>query len=270
MNNNSVNNLFLNQPVTAPVSSSPYLVKTTEVIINVNTSAVRTITLPTAVGNSGKFYVIKDVTGLAGTNNITINTSGGQTIDGASSLVIGTNYGSVQVFSDGTNYYSQALTRVPTTGTVLARASWSSFGNPIGMGTTVVSSSGQSWFALMASTARLDTTAFTQVFAQVGLTVTAQQVAIINPGLYSINVTITSSCDNTGGNFSVQIVKNGAIVASGFMTVTTNWAAIVNVPYVGNFINADTIDVRIGWGGNGGNLKFYTVNYSILQLPTSF
>jgi len=113
--NTSVNNRFLNQPVTPTAVSYTALIS--DVIIEVtSTSAIRTITLPapSATGNVGKAYLIKDTSGGASVNNIVIAPASG-TIDSGTSVVISANYGSVQVFCDGTNYYSSYA---PGTGTL--------------------------------------------------------------------------------------------------------------------------------------------------------
>ncbi len=68
------------------------------------TSAAVQITLPTAVTLAGQEFMIKDWRGQAATHNITIATTSSQTIDGASTKVISTNYGSVRVVSDGSNW----------------------------------------------------------------------------------------------------------------------------------------------------------------------
>jgi hypothetical protein len=65
----------------------------------------RTITLPTAVGIGGRIFVIKDIGGNAAANNITVQSPLGQTIDGAGSQPINTNYGSLIVQSDGANWF---------------------------------------------------------------------------------------------------------------------------------------------------------------------
>lgn len=65
-----------------------------------------TLTLASSVATEGRFYRIKDVGGNAGTNAITINTEGSETIDGAASVSIGSNFGQVTVFSDGTNWFT--------------------------------------------------------------------------------------------------------------------------------------------------------------------
>ncbi len=50
--------------------------------------------------------LIKDESGGAATNNITIATTSSQTIDGASTKVINTNYGVARVFSNGSNWFT--------------------------------------------------------------------------------------------------------------------------------------------------------------------
>ncbi len=50
---------------------------------------------------------IKDEGGNAGTNNITINRGGSDTIDGATTTVINTNYGSVTLYGFGTTWFIQ-------------------------------------------------------------------------------------------------------------------------------------------------------------------
>lgn len=73
----------------------------------VDTSAGRTITLPAANAvSAGRFYVIKDYTGNAATNNVTIAAAGADTIDGAASLLLKANYASVLIVSDGTSKWT--------------------------------------------------------------------------------------------------------------------------------------------------------------------
>lgn len=69
-----------------------------------STAATRTITLPTAVGIAGREYIVKDWKGQSGTNNITIATTSSQTIDGSTTFILGTNYESKTVVSDGANW----------------------------------------------------------------------------------------------------------------------------------------------------------------------
>ncbi len=58
-----------------------------------------TITLPTAIGNNSK-YTIKNV----GTGTITINTTSSQTIDGSTTIILATQYESLDLISDNANF----------------------------------------------------------------------------------------------------------------------------------------------------------------------
>lgn len=75
------------------------------IIAVTNTAAPRTITLANADKDSAKRIEIKDESGGAATNNITIVAETG-TIDGAASVAITANYGVARLYSDGTNWFS--------------------------------------------------------------------------------------------------------------------------------------------------------------------
>lgn len=70
-----------------------------------STAAARTVTLPATVPQTGWTCVVKDESGGAATNNITVG-GGGVNIDGAANFVINTNYGVVRIYSNGTQYYT--------------------------------------------------------------------------------------------------------------------------------------------------------------------
>jgi len=81
--------------------TTSYSAQVTDYYIGVNGTGV-TVTLP--LGSStyaGKTYVIKDESGSALTNNITIAASDGNTIDGTSTKIIKENYSSLQVIWNG-------------------------------------------------------------------------------------------------------------------------------------------------------------------------
>lgn len=85
--------------------SANYTVLTTDYIVAVtSTASARTITLP-STHKAGQVYIIKDESGGANTNNITIS-GNGKTIDGTSTKVINTAYGFFQIYSNGTNYFT--------------------------------------------------------------------------------------------------------------------------------------------------------------------
>jgi hypothetical protein len=87
------------QPQTVTVASGNYTVLTTDYFVKC-TGAASTITLPTAVGNTGRVFQIKN----ASNGTITLNTTSSQTIDGSLTQTLFTHE-AVSVFSDGSNYW---------------------------------------------------------------------------------------------------------------------------------------------------------------------
>ena len=90
---------------TEDVSSSPTISNSdTFVLLLVDTSSARTITLPLASGVSAcRTYIVKDISGNSETNNITVDIQGSDTIDGASSQTLNSNYGSWFISGDGSS-----------------------------------------------------------------------------------------------------------------------------------------------------------------------
>jgi hypothetical protein len=80
----------------------PYTVKPQEFSIPVSTSSARTINLP-AAPTTGEKHLIIDDTGSAGANNITVQ-GNGNNINGAASKTINSNYGSLLVVFNGTQW----------------------------------------------------------------------------------------------------------------------------------------------------------------------
>jgi hypothetical protein len=70
--------------------------------IGVNSAVPVTVTLPT--GTDGKMFIIKDELG-PGSGDITIQGTGGETIDGAANFVNTVDYGSVSVIFRGTEWH---------------------------------------------------------------------------------------------------------------------------------------------------------------------
>ncbi|GIX04970.1 MAG: hypothetical protein KatS3mg114_0839 [Planctomycetaceae bacterium] len=67
------------------------------------TSGALTVTLPTAAGITGRQYSIKRIS--SGANTVTVAAQSGQTIDGTATRVLGTQYETVTVVSDGSNWW---------------------------------------------------------------------------------------------------------------------------------------------------------------------
>lgn len=82
-----------------------YQILRSDYIIGVtSTAAARTITTPASGATTGQIWIIKDESGGASAFPIIV-AAGTGTIDGAASITIPTNYGSVSVYFNGTNYF---------------------------------------------------------------------------------------------------------------------------------------------------------------------
>ena len=86
------------------VTGATYTAKGGDSLIRVNRAGMVTVTLPSAQVHPGHVYTIKDESGAAATNNITAATEGAETIDGSATHTISANYGSVNYYSDGSNW----------------------------------------------------------------------------------------------------------------------------------------------------------------------
>lgn len=102
--NNTTLTGYLNVYHTATATSASSAGQT--VIGVTNTGAARTITLQTADMANGRIMIIKDESGGAGTNNITVATQGSETIDGANTVDITVDYGCLRLYSNGSNWFS--------------------------------------------------------------------------------------------------------------------------------------------------------------------
>jgi len=84
-------------------TASTYTATSSDYTIICNNSAAMTVNLPTAAGITGRIYVIKKVSGLF--LNVTIDASGSQTIDGATTKVLSSQNETVTIQSNGSNWY---------------------------------------------------------------------------------------------------------------------------------------------------------------------
>ena len=90
--------------IVAAKSASYTLVDTDEVLVFTTTSGAMTATLPTAVGRTGKRFLVKKLGGSTA-NPLTIATTSSQTIDGATTEVITVSGGFRELVSDGSNWH---------------------------------------------------------------------------------------------------------------------------------------------------------------------
>jgi hypothetical protein len=98
---------------------------TDNLLVFTGTSAT-TITLPTAVGCSGRNYVIKNASTTGPTPLLTVATTSSQTIDGAATWLLDDPYETVTLISDGSNWKVAGQTLPSGSGT-----SWTQGGNGV-------------------------------------------------------------------------------------------------------------------------------------------
>lgn len=95
--------LHLGGSISLPISNKTgaYTLTETDYTITADASSAGfTVTLPTAVGITGRAYVVKKVD--ASSNLVTVDGNGSETIDGSLTMVLGTQYESVTLQSTGT------------------------------------------------------------------------------------------------------------------------------------------------------------------------
>lgn len=101
---------FGNYAVTSKTST--YAILTTDNVV-LCSSAAFTLTLPTAVGVTGKVYLIKK-TDSSTANICTIATTSAQTINGFSGATLNQQFEYIQVVSDGSNWQVVSISKHPT------------------------------------------------------------------------------------------------------------------------------------------------------------
>jgi hypothetical protein len=87
------------------IAGSYQVLNTDSIIGETSTAAPYTITMPLAAGIvAGQSWTIKDESGGAATNNITISGNGAN-IDNSPTFVININFGAVTIYFNGTNFF---------------------------------------------------------------------------------------------------------------------------------------------------------------------
>lgn len=89
-----------------PVTANYTILLTDRLIAYTAIAAARVVSLPNATTCANQVFTVKDEAGNAATNNLTITPGFTQTIDGAATLVINTNYGKVSFYSNGTQWFT--------------------------------------------------------------------------------------------------------------------------------------------------------------------
>lgn len=85
------------------ISATTGTLSDSDYFVIASNAAGATITLPTAVGRTGKVFIVKRNVSAAG--NIVIDTTSAQTIDGAATKTLGSNAAAIGLISNGANWY---------------------------------------------------------------------------------------------------------------------------------------------------------------------
>ena len=86
------------------VTTSPNVLQSTDEYVGVNVSGSALLYLPALPLNQGTFITIKDESGAARTNNITLS-GAGVTIDGQATYLLNYNYEATTIVYNGTNWF---------------------------------------------------------------------------------------------------------------------------------------------------------------------
>ncbi|UCC72077.1 MAG: hypothetical protein JSV86_17165 [Gemmatimonadota bacterium] len=89
----------------ASVTTATYAVSLNEQVLLCNRAGAIQVDLPAASSAAGKVYWVKDISGNASGNNITIEPNGAETIDNSSNYVMNIDYQSITCYSDGTEWW---------------------------------------------------------------------------------------------------------------------------------------------------------------------
>ena len=101
---------------TRRITVTPASFTATDVVAVMNVASASAITLP--AGITDRVYIVADGSGAAETNNITVSTSAGQLINGATSYVIKENFGFLFLVFDGVQWNVIAEGKTPIRSTL--------------------------------------------------------------------------------------------------------------------------------------------------------
>lgn len=86
------------------VTATPDTLLVGDFAVGVNVPSAAAITIPAGSGNTGKIYVVYDLSGAARTNPITLTPTGADTINGAANYIINANFGVVWLQYTGSQW----------------------------------------------------------------------------------------------------------------------------------------------------------------------
>lgn len=94
---------LVNDPQKAVTVTSATHSASSNTVVLCNRAGTVAVTLPAPTANSQ--IVVKDISGAAETNTITVTSASGN-VDGSASQTITSNYGSLSFIADGTNWWA--------------------------------------------------------------------------------------------------------------------------------------------------------------------
>lgn len=88
------------------VTTTPYTIQTSDYILGVQIANYVTMSVPSAVGKTGRVYLIKDEFPSRGTGSIVITGStAGVTFDGSNNYILTGSNPAISLYSNGTNWF---------------------------------------------------------------------------------------------------------------------------------------------------------------------
>lgn len=220
-----------------------------------------TVTLPTSVGCTGRVYWIKNASTSATTPVLTVNTTGGQTIDGNSNWTLDEPNESIRVVSDGANWYilsqNVAVAKTATTG-----GSWLQGGNRVSAARAIGTITNYSLPFITNNTERMRLS--TSGYLGLGTNNPAGRLHVVNEGIETGNDYIFDDY-GAGTTQGIYMTKSRGNVATP--------ADLVNGDAIGFLRFVPRYNGSVGFGPNSSMESYYkgdgTTNLSDLRFFTS-
>lgn len=291
------------------VTGSSYAVDTgfPDYFVFINFAGAVAITLPPPT--NGRQVSIKDISGLAATNVITVLPNSGELIDGQSSQLLNTNYAGKVFCSDGNNWFSTGSAFVSvsninpgTSGQILLNSAtptptWTTMSGDVAIGssgsTTVKSLTGSAGVINIASTGNVITWAAATTSPGFAQTAPSSDVAPANLTITSQAPFASASTHQTAGNIVLELPnsiggstrpyvdvqydgysewKFGALNGSGGLTGAVYFGGFSSpiTPSTSNYvITATSSNTNIQSAGSTGTISLTQNNGALMVLGGS-
>lgn len=269
------------------------------VILQMDTSATRSVTLPTAANvAAGRLYIVADKTGNAEAHPVTINRASTDTINGATTHVLRGKFAKVLLWSNGVNGWHAATLPNLEQGSLLVNPTSATVVTTTGdielvaeQDFTAVATTGNATLQADDGNVQLAAAASVQITATAGglaLTATADNMDLVAGGSFSAEgsgiiiqstsaaLQITSADDATlsaAATMTVGAVGGGLVLTAGAaLTATATFDASISAG--DSLILSGTTDVDINSGGgttidSAGDLTVTITDGDIVLVPSA-